>query len=209
MSASPDSGLGIRQQYRAVLDALLQHLASTGFSLRGRETFFRTRKGVQQNLTVSLREPPGEDVGFVEVYPGFNFPEVEALAASLQGKKPRAGFITCSLNIGLLSPKATQAEWPLHTNEDFRPTAHVAIQSVVDFAAPFWDEFSSLQELSHGFDSMDPRLCRGSVWPWRQIAATSLSGHSDRAIELLKSRRGSGPDFKDIVVDAALKHLGA
>jgi hypothetical protein len=197
----------IRHKYAAVIDRLSVDLSPLGFVLHARQEFTRRRNGVTQRLATSLRHVPGEPTGYIEVFPGFNFPKVESLAASLQGKKPRAGFITCSLNIGLLTPKNATMEWPAHLNEDVEATALSVTQTVMQYAVPFWDEFSSLEELIRHFEEGDPRICRGAEWPWKLVAAYCLAGRPERASELLATRLAQVPAEQRPAVEGALQKI--
>jgi hypothetical protein len=197
----------VQELYRRIGGALATDLAGLGFKPRGQEEWVHSRKGLQQRLATSLREPPGEDAGYLEVFPGFNFPEVEDLAASLQGKKPRPGFITCSLNIGLLTPKGVNLEWPLRPDGDDELIVQLVAQTVAETAPPFWDEFSSVADLLAHFDANDFRVCRGAEWPWRQIAACCLVGQTTRAVELLNARLAAAPPSGKGMIESAVKKM--
>lgn len=192
--------------YQRICCALASELAAMGFKPRGQEEWVHSRKGLQKRITTSLREPPGEDAGYLEVFCGFNFPEVEDLAASLQGKKPRSGFITCSLNIGLLTPQGVNLEWSLRPDGDVESIIQVVVQTVAETAPSFWDEFTSVTDLLTHFDTGDFRVCRGAEWPWRRIASYCLIGQTTRAIELLDEMLvGAHPDAKGKIESAIRK----
>jgi hypothetical protein len=196
---------GIRDQYHDLINRLSADLLGSGFKLRGQEEFIRLQGDVLQRLALSLREPPGEAVGYVEVFPGFNYPEVETLAATLQGKKVRPGFITCSLNIGLLTPKKANSEWSLPAGNNVEPTARSVAQTVNEVAIPFWKEFSSLENLLARFEAGDFRICRGAEWVWRQAAAYCLIGQPERAVQLLKEKLAATPGLKSIIENSLRK----
>ena len=200
-------GEQIRNLYRSVSDTLDVDLSRLGFKRRGQEEWFRTRDGVLHRLAISLRQPAGEDTGYLEAFPGFNFPEVEDLAASLQSKKPRPGFLTCSLNIGLLTPKEVILDWPLRPNSNEVQTAQVISQTVSEMAPPFWDEFSSVADLLAHFEAKDFRLCRGAEWFWRQIAACCLVGQIERAVELLNQKLADSPPAARAGISSALDRV--
>jgi hypothetical protein len=202
-----DPGVEIRRHYQVVLSALSKQLLPMGFKARGGEAFTRVQGAVTQRLASTLREPEGEAVGFVEVYPGFNFPEVEEVSAHLRGTKPRRGFITCSLNIGLLTPKAQFLEWRLRSKESPENTAHKAVDAIADFAIPFWKEFLTIEELVKAFEGEDPRLCSGDEWPWQQAAAYSVMGKPRKAIHVLNKLLEVEPPSQRATIEAAIRGL--
>jgi hypothetical protein len=201
-----DMSQTMRGEYSDLINRVSPDLLRFGFKQRGQEEFIRAGDGnVMQRLALSLREPMGGSVGYVEVFPGFNYPEVELLAATLQGKKVRSGFITCSLNIGLLTPKKAHLEWPLQAGNNIESAARLVTHTVAEVAVPFWDEFSSLENLLARFEADDFRLCRGADWFWRQAAAYCLIGQAERAAQVLKAKLAAKPGLKSRVENALQK----
>lgn len=195
------------QMYRDLISTLCVDLATLDFVPRGDEEFIRKTAGPLQRLSLSLRKAPHEQIGYVEAFPGFNYPEIESLAASLQGKKPRVGFLTCSLNIGLLTPQGTSLEWPLSPDDDTDILARVVFQLVSDFGIPFWENFSTIEKLLNQLEIGDFRVCRGAEWPWRMAAAYCLLGQRSRAVEFLRERLTQIPVLAKPVVDVALQKI--
>jgi hypothetical protein len=193
--------------FRDLSAALGADLSGLGFAPRGRDEFVRYHGTIMQRLAVSLREVETDLAGYVEVFPGFNIPELEALAASLQGKKPRPGFITCSMNIGLLTSKGALLEWPLRAGDDIAPLARLMANVVRESAVPFWNEFLSLDKLLAAFESGDFRVCRGGEWQWRQVAACCLLGRKSQARDLLQRRLLTAAPALKPVIESALRKI--
>lgn len=147
---------------------------------------------------------PADGAGFVEAFPGFNVPRLETLAADLQGKKPRPGFLTCSLNVGLLTPKGGNVEWRLGDGDDPAAVARLATEAVREFAVPFWGEFTSVERLLARYDAGDRRVCRGAEWPWRRVAACVLLGDAARAASLLDDMRATAAPPMQPTIERAL-----
>lgn len=201
---------GVRDQFQVVVDTVAAEMRAIGFkAARGRSEMSRSAGPVTQRLTMLWREAPGAGAGYVEACPGFNFPNLESLAADLQGKKPRAGFITCSLNLGLLTPKGSAVEWRLGAGDNPAAVARFAIDAVRAFAVPFWDEFTSIDDLLTRYDAGDRRVCRGAEWPWRRVAACVLLGHTARATSLLDGMIATAPPSLRPTVEHALQRLSA
>lgn len=199
-----------RDQYRIAADAVAAEVQSVGFKMaRGRDELSRSRGAVTQRLAFSLRQPHGAGVGYVEVFPGFNFVQLEALAADLQGKKPRPGFLTCSLNVGLLMPAGSAVEWRLGPGADPAAVTGQIAEAIRTFAVPFWDEFCSLPELLVRYDAGDRRVCRGAEWPWRRVAACVLLGDTPRAASLLEGMLATAHPATRPAVERALHRLAA
>lgn len=199
--------MSVREQFGIVTRVLETKLSDLGFRRRGQDEWVRVHGKLLQRVTISLREPPGEDTGYVEVFAGFNFPDVETLAAGLQGKKPRTGFMTCSLNIGLLTPNGVNLEWPLGPDTSVDEIARLVADTASQFIPPFLEEFSSVADLLSRFEANDFRVCRGSEWPWRQIAAACLDGQTTRATELLKAKLAAAPSSTKAVIESALSKV--
>lgn len=200
----------LRDQYRAAAAALAAELKASGFKVaRSGDEMSRSRGAVVQRLALSFREPPGSGVGYIEVFPGVNFATLEAVAADLQSKKPRAGFITCSLDIGLLMPAGAAVQWELRADSDPAAATRSIIEAVQTFAVPFWNEFASLPDLLALYDAGDPRVCRGAEWPWRRVAACMLLGDTTRAVSLLNDMLTSVRPPMRPTVEHALERLSA
>lgn len=197
----------IRDYYNSILDALAADWSGKGFRTHPRDKFTRTVDGVLQRLAMSLRELPNENAGYVEVYVGFNFAELETLAADLQGEMPRRGFLTCSLNLGLLTAKGELLEWPLRRKEDVSRILRQVQPILADVAVPFWNEFLSLENLLAHYEAGDPRVC-GGEWFWEQMAAYCLLGKPERAVRLL-SEMQEAENLPQPVVETARRKLSA
>lgn len=191
----------------AITQSISGQMTDLGFKARGQTEFLRGRKPLTQRLALSVREVPSENAAFVEAFVGFNFADVEEFAASLQGKRPRPGFMTCSLNIGSLTPDARIVEWPLPAENDAEPLAAVIRKMVSDFTVPFWEEFSTLEKLAAHYADGDTLLCRGGEWPWRCAAVHSLIGQPGWAIDFLQDRIKQVPSMSSDLVDAAISRL--
>lgn len=197
----------IHDQYLALFAKLSGELTSLGFVSGKREEFLRFRGEVVQRCAVSLREPRDSNEGYVEVFPGFNFAEVEALAARIQGKKPRSEFITCSLNIGLLASSGAAVEWPLSAESTANLIFPSIERAVKEAAVPFWEAFLSLENLLASFEAGDFRLCRGAEWKWRHVAVLCLLNQTDRAVELLRERVSASTTQLRPTLEAALERM--
>ena len=197
---------GIQDKYRVVVDALSDRMMADEFKRNRDREFLRSKDGLTQRLAISLREPEGERVAYVEVFPGFNYSEVEALAYKLQNKKPRPSFLTCSMNIGLLTPKNSLLEWPLESRTDTKVLSKTVIDTVNRYAFPFWEDFSTLDKLLARYEAGDRRVCTGD-WSWRQAAAYAVAGRPEKAAEVLKAKLEKASPAGRSAIDAALEQL--
>lgn len=137
-------------RYEAIISVVKAELASFGFTSGKGQEFLRSRGKVSQRFAISLRERAGEEMGFVETFPGFIFPEVEKFASSLRNKKPRPGFLTCSLNIGLAQPNGSFLEWPLSSRETPRLFRWQFRRLSVRKPFPFGTNFSQSKVFARG-----------------------------------------------------------
>jgi hypothetical protein len=187
--------------YEKLIRDLAGEMNSLGFASSGPEEFVRVLAKVHQRLRVSLRFDPHAGIGYVEVFPGFNFHEVESLAARLQGKKVRSGFITCSLNIGLLGPQGASTEWPLSSQSSLPELLKEVSGAIHTLGAPFWEEFSTMEMLLARFEAADTRVRRGD-WLWRYAATNCLLGNKEKALDFLKQQCQVRPQLKRSIENA-------
>ncbi len=197
----------IDTSFTALVRSVSTEMTNHGFKPRGQAEFIRTLNRLVQRFALSVRQSPVEKTAFVEAFVGFNFPDVEELAASLQGKKPRPGFMTCSLNIGLLTPESKITDWPLPSDEDVGTLATIVLKMVSEFAVLFWDEFSTLEKLATHYGDGDVLLCRGAEWPWRCAATYALLGEPTRAVSFLRERLKQAAGMSAEVVGSAIEKL--
>lgn len=197
---------GTRSKYESIVDAIAARLSIERFKRKGPEEFLRQQKPVSHRLRTSLREPTGERVSYVEVFPGFDFRDVEELAATLAGTKPRSGFITCSLNIGLLTPKSAVIEWPLNAKSDAETIAATVLETIDRYAVPFWNEFRSIEYLAKQYEANDFRICVGEYY-WRQAAAYCLLADSSRATKLLQGQLTTAKPRAKAAIESALPKI--
>jgi hypothetical protein len=197
----------ILKLFAIVGSQLDQYLVGIGLEQSAKQEWARKYMDAHQRLRVSIEALPRDDGAYIEVFPGVNFPAVEKLAASLQDKKPRKGLMTCSINIGLLSTSQTRTEWRVASDTNANSTASDIVETVRRLALPFWNDFTTLASLLDSYDENDFRLCRGSEWPWRHVAAACLCGSCDRAIELLQRLATERPACAGVVEEATRKVL--
>lgn len=193
--------------YATVISYIAKGMNQLGFKARGGQEFVHKKGGLLKRLALSMHRPAVEQNRYAEAFVGFNFSEVEALAAELQAKKPRPGFMTCSLNIGLLTPSGTGLRWPLLPNSNAEEFANVVSRTIADSAVPFWDEFSSVDKLLAHLESGDFRVCRGIEWPWRRTAAYCLLGKPARAIEFLQAQAEEVSGPSRIIIETAIRKI--
>ncbi|MFL5328500.1 MAG: hypothetical protein ACJ8C4_06260 [Gemmataceae bacterium] len=172
-------------KFDAVVTSVYGHVAKFGFVERKGSVFTRVVDGLTQRLSISLREILQERNAFVEAFVGFNFPEIERRAAELQNKRVRPDFITCSLNIGLLTERHTAVEWTITDETQVDEVAHMIHSTVDEYGLPFWDNYSSIERLIESYSANDNLLCRGSEWPWRCVAACEKAGDMTRGLRIL------------------------
>jgi hypothetical protein len=144
----------------------------------------RKRGRLEQHATLSVRKDRG--IAYVAPLVGFKFPDLQKAAAQLEGTEPRPGWYTSALNLGSLTPKKHYAEWPLPAEEGAADLASTILGLVTTYAVPYWDRYSTLDDLVKHFAAGDPVLCRGD-WEWDCAAAYVLLGRPDEAIQCLRS----------------------
>jgi hypothetical protein len=186
-----------------VLDA---RLALLGFRPKRRYEWTSTSDQPAQRIALSVRKVRGTDTCYVEAFVGVHYPELEALCARLQGKALRKGFFTCSLNVGLLTPKKSMIEWPFTTETDPSLLATTIADVLEEVAPPFFRDFASLTDVLRRFRHHDRRICVGMDWTWKQAAVEALLGHRDEAINTLQAIARAVPTMQ-ASVDSAIAEV--
>lgn len=190
--------------FACLVHAVGEGVAALGFKRRGKEKLVRKRGRLEQHVTLSVRRDRG--IAYVAPFVGFKFPDLQKAAAQLQGTEPRPGWYTSALNLGLLTPKARYAEWPLSDEEGAAGLASTVLGQIMTYAVPYWDRYSTLDDLVMHFEAGDPVLCRGD-WQWECAAAYVLLGRPSEATQCLQmlSAQASGETARR--VKAAITRL--
>lgn len=184
---------------KEILDKLLTDgfgaiLVDKGFVLSKKGIYKRKTRECNQELNVLLRRIHGQEAGYVQVCPGFEYEELEKLAAELRGEEPRKGWPTASANIGNLMPQRNFIEWPLTETTNIFALGELVGSYIKNYAFPFWEEFSTLEGLIQGYEKEDPRLTlAGNSYKWRMVAAYCLLKDYGAAIDTLKKWEKGNP----------------
>ena len=67
--------------------------------------------------------------------------------------------------------------------------ASTVLDLITTYAVPYWDRYSTLDDLVKHFAAGDPVLCRGD-WHWKCAAAYVLLGRPGEAVECLRGWSG-------------------
>jgi hypothetical protein len=190
--------------FACLVHAVAHGLSGLGFKARGKEKFVRKRGQLEQHVTLSVRKDQGS--AYVAPIVGFTFPDLQKAAAQLKGTEPRPGWSTSALNLGLLTPNGRYAEWPLPGEEGAASLASTVLGLITTYAVPYWDRYSTFDDLVKHFAAGDPVLCRGD-WQWDCAAACVQLGRPGEAIDCLRrwSEQASGETARR--VKAAITHL--
>ena len=171
---------------KLIIEGLNPKLEQLGFRRYSKKTFQKKAQECKLVLNVQLRKIPGQDAGYVSVYPGIVYDELESIASELEGVEPRKGWPIAAANVGNLKPEEEFIEWPLTTTTDILALSEVINCSIDDYAVPFWEQFSTVAGLIEGYEKNDPRLAISGNYNWRMAAVYCLTGRHEDAIDLLK-----------------------
>ncbi len=190
--------------FACLVRAVADGVSGLGFKARGKEKFVRKRGRLEQHVTLSVRRDRG--TAYVAPFVGFKFPDLQKASAQLEGTEPRPGWYTSSLSLGLLTPKGHYAEWALPAEEGAASLASTVLDLITTYAVPYWDRYSTLDDLVKHFAAGDPVLCRGD-WHWKCAAAYVLLGRPGEAVECLRGWSGQASGETARRVKAAIMRL--
>ncbi len=166
---------------KLMVEGLSPTLVRLGFRLFKRK-FQKTVGEFKLELNVQLRKIPGQNGGYVSVYPGIVEDELKNLAAELEGVEPRKGWPIAAANIGNLQPEMEFIEWPITDTTDITNLGELICSHIHDYGVPFWEAFSSITGLVEGYEKDDPRLTLiGNDYKWQMAAAYCIWGNKDKA----------------------------
>lgn len=145
-------------------------------------------------VNMNLRKIRGQEAGYFELCPAIMYEDLEKMVAELEGKKQKKGWPTAAANIGNLRPHRAYLEWPITITTDIVALGQIISNDITEYAVPFWNSFSSLNELIKGYEVEDPRLTLiGNSYKWKMIAAYCLIGNREKAKNILEKWENGRP----------------
>lgn len=172
---------------KLVIEGLSPVMLNEGFKLKNNRIFFRKVNDCKQELVVSFRYIKGTESGYVTVTPNFSYENIEKIVSYLKGEQFKKGWPTAAANIGNLRPQREFIEWPLTLTTDVNELSKLINEYIKDYAFPFWNDYSSIENLINGYENQDPRLTlNGSGYRWRMVAANYILKRIDLAKDILK-----------------------
>jgi hypothetical protein len=177
-----------------VIEGLSPVMLNEGFKLKNNRLFFRKVNDCKQELVVSFRYIKGTESGYVTVTPNFSYENMEKIVSYLKGEQFKKGWPTAAANIGNLRPQRVFVEWPLTLTTDVITLGKLISEYIKDYALPFWNDYSSIENLIKGYESQDPRLTlNGSGYRWRMVAANYILQRIDLAKDIIKNWSSDEP----------------
>ncbi len=191
---------------KLMIEGLSPTLVRLGFKSYKRK-FQKTVGKFKLELNVQLRKITGQNAGYVSVYPGIIYDELNNLVAELVGVKPRKGWSIAGGNIGNLQPEGEFIEWPVTDTTDVIALGELICGYIHDYGVPFWEDFSSISGLVAGYEREDPRvtLIGNYCYKLQMAAAYCILGNKEKAKRVLEKWDQGRPQQK--VLELAIQKI--
>lgn len=189
-----------------LIDSLSPFVKEMGFDLKKKRSFVKKTKECDQELNIQFRYIKGQEAGYIALFPNITFENIGKMIAFIKSENYKKGWPTVAANIGNLQENKEYLEYPLVLTSDFQGIINLLMNQIVNIAKPFWDEYSTLDNLINGYEKCDTRLTvGGNSYIWNLVAAYCLKHDYEKAIVTLKNWDVGKPSAD--LIDASLSKI--
>ncbi|MCM1127894.1 MAG: hypothetical protein NC429_15665 [Lachnospiraceae bacterium] len=181
----------MKEKLIELIDLLNEGLKRYGFLKKRKYTYQRKIEGGLQQITFSLTKIRGKEETLMDVYTGFNYPELNKVICFLGDEEYKKTMFTAFINVGFLINPREPYKFYITQFTDVVPIAENILTNIEKVALPFLETCNTLEKYESMLLGRNEAVRRSSVriWAWDLLALSLLLNrqNSDELIEEYRS----------------------